>query len=84
MPPGEVYEQIAFSGDNGGGVTPVPIPNTAVKPSSADGTWPAGAWKSRSLPELYEKNHVKTWFFSYMTISQDPASAQLGDGAEGA
>ena len=25
-------------GDNGGGVTPVPIPNTEVKPSSADGT----------------------------------------------
>src|SRR2546426_12823017 len=28
----------AVSGGNGGGVTPVPIPNTAVKPSSADGT----------------------------------------------
>ena len=25
-------------GDNGGGVTPVPIPNTEVKSSSADGT----------------------------------------------
>jgi hypothetical protein len=25
-----------------GGVTPVPIPNTAVKPSSADGTVPEG------------------------------------------
>ena len=25
-------------GDNGGGVTPVPIPNTEVKPSNADDT----------------------------------------------
>ena len=28
------------SGDHGGGETPVPIPNTEVKPSSADGTAP--------------------------------------------
>ena len=27
------------SSDNGGEVTPVPIPNTEVKLSSADGTW---------------------------------------------
>jgi hypothetical protein len=27
------------SGGFGGGDTPVPIPNTAVKPTSADGTW---------------------------------------------
>ena len=27
-----------MSGDNGGGVTPVPIPNTEVKPSNADDT----------------------------------------------
>jgi hypothetical protein len=26
------------SGDDGGGDPPVPIPNTEVKPSSADGT----------------------------------------------
>ena len=26
-------------GDYGGGATPVPIPNTEVKSSSADGTW---------------------------------------------
>ena len=34
------YEQI-FSGSNGAGETPVPIPNTAVKPCSADGTAPS-------------------------------------------
>jgi hypothetical protein len=30
------------SGDQSGGETPVTIPNTAVKPSSADGTAPRG------------------------------------------
>ena len=28
-----------MSGNDGGEVTPVPIPNTAVKLSSADGSW---------------------------------------------
>ena len=37
-------------GGHGGGETPVPIPNTAVKPSSADGTWRETAWESRSPP----------------------------------
>ena len=30
---------LLISGGHGGGETPVPIPNTAVKPTSADGTW---------------------------------------------
>jgi hypothetical protein len=41
--------KIKFPGDNGGGETPVPIPNTAVKPSCADGT-AEFLWKSRTLP----------------------------------
>ena len=32
------------------GETPLPIPNRAVKPLSADGTWPARARESRSPP----------------------------------
>ena len=32
--------------------TPLPIPNRAVKPLSADGTWPSRAWESRSPPVL--------------------------------
>ena len=44
---GRIPEQ---SGDDGGGDPPVPIPNTEVKPSSADGTWGAGPWESRTLP----------------------------------
>ena len=39
-------------GGYGGGVTPVPIPNTEVKPSSADGTWQETAWESRSPPDF--------------------------------
>ncbi len=30
--------------------TPVPIPNTTVKPQAADGTWRGTAWESRKLP----------------------------------
>ena len=38
------------SGDNAGGVPPVPISNTEVKTSRADDTWGASSWESRSLP----------------------------------
>ena len=41
------------SGGYGGGVTPVPIPNTEVKPACADGTWDVGPWESRSLPDFF-------------------------------
>jgi hypothetical protein len=40
------------SGGHGEGETPLPIPNRAVKPLSADGTWWATAWESRSPPVL--------------------------------
>ncbi len=43
-----------FGGDSGG-VPHVPIPNTTVKPSSADGTWTAGSWESRTPPSKSEK-----------------------------
>jgi hypothetical protein len=33
--------------------TPLPIPNRAVKPFSADGTWGATPWESRSPPVLH-------------------------------
>jgi hypothetical protein len=33
-------------------VTPVPIPNTEVKPDTADGTARETAWESRSLPAV--------------------------------
>ena len=43
---------ISFPGGHGGGATPVPIPNTAVKSSSADGTARAAWWESRTSPGL--------------------------------
>ncbi len=51
-PPGEAFQQFNLSGDNGERDPPVPIPNTAVKPLSADGTWTAGSWESKSLPDF--------------------------------
>jgi hypothetical protein len=39
-------------GDHGEGETPVPIPNTEVKPFSADGTAWATVRESRTLPRL--------------------------------
>jgi hypothetical protein len=45
-------ELFRTSGDHSEGVTPDPIPNSAVKPFSADGTTRATVWESRSLPEL--------------------------------
>ena len=42
---------ITISGGNDEGVTPVPIPNTEVKPFSADGTWLVTARESRSPPD---------------------------------
>jgi hypothetical protein len=43
---------IGVPGGDAGGATPVPIPNTAVKPSRADGTALVTAWESRSPPGL--------------------------------
>ncbi len=43
-------EERTISGGHGGGETPVPIPNTAVKPASADGTWGVAPWESRTPP----------------------------------
>ena len=40
----------SISGGYGEGETPLPFPNRAVKPLSADGTWPERAWESRSPP----------------------------------
>ena len=42
-----------------GGVTPVPIPNTEVKPSSADGTYWATSWESRPVPGLNYKSRYQ-------------------------
>ena len=41
------------SGGHSGGETPVPIPNTEVKPARANGTWGETPWESRSSPEYF-------------------------------
>src|SRR3982074_2347678 len=44
-----------FAGGHRIRVTPVPIPNTEVKPDTADGTAWETVWESRSLPALFAK-----------------------------
>ena len=43
-------------GDRSDGVTPGNISNPAVKSVSADGTWRATSWESRSLPGDFSFN----------------------------
>ena len=47
----DTIHSISISGDYGERVPPVPIPNTEVKPLSADGTWLETARESRSSPD---------------------------------
>ena len=65
-----------LSGGNGGGVPRVPIPNTTVKPSSADGTWTAGSWESRTLPSdpyiglIMQASQKDARFISFLCTTQ--------------
>ena len=60
MTPAESPER-KVSGGHGGRVTPVPIPNTEVKPASADGTWGETPWESRTSPEFLEERPPPRW-----------------------
>jgi hypothetical protein len=51
----KVQSSNKFSGDFVDRVTPVPIPNTEVKPVGADGTARETAWESRKSPGLFKK-----------------------------
>ena len=44
------FNSLEVPGGLAGGVTPVPIPNTEVKPSKADDTAAVRQWDSRTLP----------------------------------
>ena len=50
----------SISGGYGEGETPLPFPNRAVKPLSADGTWPARARESRS-PPVSSAQRIAPW-----------------------
>ena len=58
-----------ISGDNGEGVPPVPIPNTEVKPFSADGTWLDTARESRSSPDSIRS--MQQWLILFIIHAQD-------------
>ena len=49
----KAHRKVNISGDNNGEATPVPIPNTEVKLSSAYDTWLVTARENRSPPDLY-------------------------------
>ena len=54
------------SGDNSERDPPVPIPNTEVKPFSADGTWLETARESRTLPDP-KRTHPQTGVLFFLT-----------------
>ncbi len=56
-------EYVLLSGGYGEEVTPVPIPNTEVKPLIGDDTRVIQPWESSTLP-VYEKRLRKESFFS--------------------
>ena len=58
------------SGDDGKRVPPVPIPNTEVKPLSADGTWLATARESRSPPDTNQADEKSSAFVLFAGFHQ--------------
>ena len=60
-----------------GGATPVPIPNTEVKPSKADDTAAVRQWESRTLPGYNKGSLVERsvgLFFSEVPVCQGSAA----------
>ena len=57
-----------FSGGLGGRETPVPIPNTEVKPLSVDGTARVTVWESRTLPGVKLKPRFKAGFLFWQMV----------------
>ena len=47
---GEPKNPLSTVGVDDAGGPPVPIPNTEVKPCSAENTWLATAWEDRKMP----------------------------------
>ena len=67
-------------GNHNGGETPDPIPNSEVKPSSADGTAGGTPWESRSLPGFFlpKKGGTQTifpfFFLPQVLVLDEPLS----------
>ena len=63
--------QYRFSGGYSERVTPVPIPNTEVKPLRADGTAWVAVWESRSPPDYFNREpHFSNerWGFAALAV----------------
>src|SRR5207247_3125075 len=70
-----------FSGDFVGRVTPVPIPNTEVKPAGADGTARETVWESRKSPGLLNKSPLNKCSGGFFVAFLRAAGVPNGIGA---
>ena len=66
----KVLRENTISGGNGEGVPPVPIPNTEVKPFSAENTSLETGWKDKSPPDSNIWNTSKDVFFFILPCKQ--------------
>ena len=70
-------ESATILGGHVGGATPVPIPNTAVKPTGADGTAVEALWESRTPPGLNPRPQPKGWGLVFCADSGLHSSASI-------
>jgi hypothetical protein len=70
-----------LSGGLGGGETPVPIPNTEVKPSIVDGTAWETEWESRTLPGVNLKAPIDDPTGAFKFIGRNPCGFDTIDNA---
>ena len=56
--------------------TPVPIPNTMVKPQAADGTALETVWESRWMPDPLKKNREKFYYNKTGIDIQNPVTPE--------
>ena len=69
-----------ISGDYGERDPPVPIPNTEVKPFSADGTWLETTWESKTLPDSMEKGLTPNgWAFFLFHLQRPNAPVEFDE-----
>lgn len=68
-----------FAGVFSGGVTPDPIPNSAVKPACGDGIAPATVWESSTTPALFCKGifERRSFFFAQTEILRTSKRARI-------
>ena len=60
------------------GATPVPIPNTMVKPQAADGTALVTVWESRWLPNPFKEDKRKLFYIDLLVLPVIRSSKGFG------